>query len=111
MTTETGADRDDRARQQSPNPLLSPWAARRIAERSTRSRVRNAIFTGVLVLGAHGGLAVATATPAAAVYDNDIDNDGRANDSALETDIDGDGLADDSALETDIDGDNRPDDS
>ena len=92
-------------------PLVSPWAARRIAGRSAASRVRNGLIAGVLLLGAHGGLAVATASPAAAVYDNDIDNDGLANDAALETDIDGDGLNDDSALETDIDGDNRADTS
>ena len=90
MAFPTDDEQTGRARQQSANPLVSPWAARRIAERSTFSRVRTALFTGALVLGAHGGLAIATATPAGATYVNDIDHDGVPN--ATDPDVDGDGI-------------------
>lgn len=43
--------------------------------------------------------------------EDDIDDDGLADDSLAESDIDGDGRLDDSDLEDDIDGDNRKDDS
>lgn len=43
--------------------------------------------------------------------EDDMDDDGLADDSLAETDTDGDGKLDDSDLEDDIDGDNRKDDS
>lgn len=43
--------------------------------------------------------------------EDDIDDDGLADDSLAETDVDGDGRLDDSDLEDDIDGDGRKDDS
>ena len=59
------------------------------------------LVTGALVLGAHGGLAIATATPAGATYVNDIDHDGVPN--ATDPDVDGDGIP--NGTDPDVDGD------
>ena len=66
---------------------------------------------GIALTGPYAGKKIGDDTPNADPAEDDIDDDGLADDSLAEKDIDGDGKLDNTATEDDIDGDKRPDTS
>ncbi|MEQ1748100.1 MAG: hypothetical protein ABL974_01660 [Prosthecobacter sp.] len=66
---------------------------------------------GIAKAGPYAGQYIGDHTDNASADEDDIDEDGLADDSLAETNIDGDDKLDDSDMEDDIDGDGRKDDS